>query len=269
MEILNNINYKKFSSMSDFLAFISIYDDMNRTDAWKKLMLRYSDYFKNGVVAELGAGFGLFSEFALELGAKKVYAVERNIYLFNVLKERLSKYKEIKVINENVLRFIPKEHIDVVIHDFYGPLLYDESLYVLDNLKFKPSIVIPNGGKLKLGFFSLKDIEDKVINHFVLKQLKNLLIADLFIIENKPKITIDIATWSFSEGLKINKIIDISNFEGEILLFYLEVFHNNDFVCDAFECQNWSLVFSYRFSNRFFLKFKWSGDFCKVYFSFI
>ena len=130
MEILNNINYKKFSSMSDFLAFISIYDDMNRTDAWKKLMLRYSDYFKNGVVAELGAGFGLFSEFALELGAKKVYAVERNRYLFNVLKERLSKYKEIKVINENVLRFIPKEHIDVVIHDFYGPLLYDESLYV-------------------------------------------------------------------------------------------------------------------------------------------
>jgi hypothetical protein len=29
------------------------------------------------------------------------------------------------------------------------------------------------------------------------------------------------------------------------------------------------LVFAYRVSNRFFLKFKWSGDFCKVYFSFV
>ena len=88
MEILNNINYKKFSSMSDFLAFISIYDDMNRTDAWKKLMLRYSDYFKNGVVAELGAGFGLFSEFALELGAKKCMQLkETDIYLMFLRKD--------------------------------------------------------------------------------------------------------------------------------------------------------------------------------------
>ncbi|MEO0223812.1 MAG: rRNA adenine N-6-methyltransferase family protein [candidate division WOR-3 bacterium] len=269
MEILNNINYKKFSSISDFLAFISIYDDNNRTIAWKNLMLKYSNYFKNGIVVELGAGFGLFSEFALELGAKKVYAIERNRYLFNVLKERLSKYKEIKVININALKFIPKEHIDVVIHDFYGHLLYDESLYILDNLKFKPSIVIPNGGKLKLGFFDLNDIEDNVIDYSILRQLKNLLISDLFIIENKPKLTIDLATWSFSEGLKIDEIVDISNFKGEILLFYLEVLHNNNFVCDAFECQNWSLVFAYRFSDRFSLKFKWGGDFCKVYFSFL
>ncbi len=66
MKVVNKINYKKNSLISDFLAFLGIYDDKIREEKWKNLILKNRDYIKNPIVVELGAGFGIFSEFALE-----------------------------------------------------------------------------------------------------------------------------------------------------------------------------------------------------------
>ncbi len=271
MEVLNKINYKRYSLISDFLAFLGIYDDKVREEKWKGLMLKNRDYIKNSIVVELGAGFGIFSEFALELGAKKVYAIERNPYLFNVLKERVKKYSQIKALKIDALKFLPKESIDVVIHDFYGNLLYDESLHVLDNLKFNPSLVIPNAGKLKLGFLDLYDFDEEVVDYVILKQLKNVLVSELFLLDQKPNLhdEVEIARWKFNEGLLMSNIIDISKFKGDILLFYIEIFHDDEFVCSSFDCKNWSIVYSFRASNKFFIKFKWNGEFTDVIFKYV
>ncbi len=246
----------------ELLAFLSVYDDEERIR--KYLEILEEEKLEGKTVVELGAGFGYFSAFAAEKGAKRVYAVERNPEIFIILKKRLEKYENAFAIKKDALKFKPKEEIDLLIHDFYGPLLYDESLYVLDYLKFRPKKVVPNGGVLKCGTLRLKDIEDPTVDIDVILRFKNVLVADMFDFYTKPENEFLVAKWEFGKGLEIFNV-EVPK-DGEVLIFWIEILHNGRFVCSSYDCRNWPLVFTYNEGGRFSLSFKWRGDYSEVYF---
>ncbi|MEO0138392.1 MAG: rRNA adenine N-6-methyltransferase family protein [candidate division WOR-3 bacterium] len=265
MEILNNISSQRYNNLLEFLAFLGVYDDEERLRVYKELIEGVG--VKDKVVVELGAGFGYLSVFASEMGARRVYAVERNPYVFKILKKNVKGYKNIQPIKADALKFDPGEEVDVLIHDFYGPLLYDESLYILDNLKFKPKAVIPNGGVLKCGVLELERIGDPTVDIDVLKTFKNILVADLFDYYIKPKREFLVASWEFGKGLKTFQP-EIPK-TGEVLVFWLEILHNGKTLCSSYDCRNWPLVFTYNQGGRFILKFSWRGDYSVVRFGWI
>ncbi len=268
VEILNQLPFRKYSALSDFLAFVGIYDDVARRRTWRELIMRHEGAIKGGVVVEVGAGFGEFSRLALEMGAKKVYAVERNPYAYEVLKRRLGRYGNVRVVKADAIDFVPDEEVDVLIHDFYGPLLYDESLYVLDNLPYSPRVALPNGGSLKVASVRLEDLEDDTVDEDVLSLLDGVIVADLFPIDGRPPTygEREVANWRFGRGLNVEGEIDVGEWDGELLLFYLEVRHNGRLLCDSFTCTNWSLGWTPKSGDVFTITFKWGGDFTRTYF---
>ncbi|NPB04523.1 MAG: hypothetical protein GXO39_08975 [Thermotogae bacterium] len=270
LEILNQIPFKRYEALSDYLAFLGIYDDDSRRKVWTDLLERHQKSIEGAVVVELGAGFGEFSALALELGARKVYAVERNPYMYQLLKERLSGYKNVRVIKADALKFSPPEEVGVIIHDFYGPLLYDESLYVLDNLPYRPRLVLPNGGSLVVMGIDSESLNDPLLKPDVLRPLEGVIVADLVPLDDKPKSEeVEVANWRFGRGLNLSKEIDVGRMDGDLLLFYMKVQHNGRDLCDPFTCTNWSLGWTPRVGDVFTLNYRWDGDFTRVSFRWV
>ncbi len=262
MEILNSLNWKKYSALMDFLAFVGMYDDANRTKAFKELMVRYERDFRNATVVEAGAGFGILGEFALELGARKVYLIERNKYMFNVLREKFSRNDRIKLVYGDVSRF--GKEVDILVHDLYGSLLYDESLYVLEKLAFRPKLILPNSGKLKYETVPKEELLDETVNLSVWKQFEGVLVSDIFAYESNFHGK-DYLLWNVNEGLSFKEVL-LDAKEYDVLVFYMEVWHDDTLVCRTGECTNWSFVFTPVVSRKFEMKFRWKGDYMHVLF---
>ena len=58
------------------LDYINLLQDSPRTDAYHNAMLQNLPDFQDKVVLDVGAGSGILSLFAVQAGAKRVYAVE-------------------------------------------------------------------------------------------------------------------------------------------------------------------------------------------------
>ena len=58
------------------LDFINLLQDSARTDAYRNALLQNLPDFQDKVVIDVGAGSGILSLFAVQAGAKRVYAVE-------------------------------------------------------------------------------------------------------------------------------------------------------------------------------------------------
>ncbi len=268
MEILNYYPETKLAELFDFLGFVSIYEDRERSKAYFKLMNKHRKIFKDAVVIEAGAGFGEFSQKALDMGAKKLYAVEINKYMTDLLKKRFGKNKNVRVVKKDFFDFMPAEkRADILIHDLYGPLLYDESLYALEKLKYPVENIFPNGGRLAFAVVDSKKFTDKVIDSRVLNELKGALVSDLFD-PYEGKFPYEATSWTAADGLKC-KNPDISQVKGDLLVFRLEIFHDGKFISSASECDNWPMVWTPRAGNRFELIFKRKGIYCNPYFKWV
>ena len=266
MDILNHMDEERYSELSDFLAFVGMYEDRERIRVYKELMDAHRDLIRDGVVVEAGAGFGIFSEYALELGARRVYVVERNEFMLRILRRKFREDSRVKVVPLDVMDFSPDEEVDVLIHDFYGPLLYDESLYVLDKLRFKPRIVLPDGGRLVMKMVPFDEILDEVVSRDVVEQLRGVLVADLFDYDSSNDFPHGVLEWKWGEGLQGDGYRFDRDMRDYMLIFALELWHGNRFMCRAGECSNWSLVFTPVAGREFRFEFRWGGDFMKVYF---
>lgn len=135
MEILNELPEKKGREIDDFLTFMGIYEDKIRERALKKLLYQNRNLIKDKICVEAGAGFGIFSIYMAELGAKKVYAVEESKIMFRLLKENVKNYRNIIPVNEKIEEFKPEEKVNFLFHEFYGSMLFDESILSLYRLK--------------------------------------------------------------------------------------------------------------------------------------
>jgi SAM-dependent methyltransferase len=286
MEILNGFPDKKLAELFDFLGFIGIYEDRKRTSAYKRLMKENKSVFDGALVVEAGAGFGLFSKEAVWLGARKVYSVEVNRYMASILRKRAKEEKKITVVEKDIAFFKPRERMcDVLVHELFGPLVYDESLHALRKLSFSPKVVIPNQARLRYRLFKFVDVIDEFVDREVLEELGGALVADLFEYpkdvgskdehpksdypkKGNPKVRHSdknhgtALDWSFEEGLQ-SREVDLSRQSGDLVCFYLEILHDGNHVLSALECTNWPLVWTVRKGNSFTITFKKKGLYCE------
>ncbi len=268
MDIINVLPEEKFNNIDDLLTFISIYDDKNRTRAFLQLLENHKNEIKDKVCLEIGTGLGILSEKAARLGAHKVYAIERNPYLFQLARQRLKKYPNVQLLNIDITEFQPKEEIDIVIQELFGQLLYDEDIYVLENLKFKPKLILPTEAKLKVGATYVAEFEDEVVNQSMIKFLNGVLVSGLFD-EEGLELQKEVIDYKFNSPLKRQAIIDISDLKGDLIYFGLEIYDKGKRICQAGVCDNWSFIWTYRAGNKFELKFEPTSRGSEVFFRWI
>ena len=104
--------------------------------------------------------------------------------------------RRIELIKLPLEHFLPIEHVNVLVHGFYGQLLYDENLWVLECLKFSPDVAIPNGVELRAGIGSSRAYRDRVVTEGVLQQLDGVLVSGLYE-ERLSERTQLVLRWSF------------------------------------------------------------------------
>jgi len=85
---------------------------------------------KNKTILEIGAGYGNLTKRISFVGPKKIYAVEKDKKLASFLKKELKNYKNIKIINQDILNIIEKNYSknNVIV---FGNLPYNISTKVL------------------------------------------------------------------------------------------------------------------------------------------
>lgn len=105
---------------------------------------------KSDVVLDIGCGTGILSFFAAKKGCKKVYAVDNSDIIDCAIETaRLNNLdRNIEFVKCDILKFKPKEKIDVLIHDQIGYFVWDEGLfskirYIKDNYLKENGIIIP------------------------------------------------------------------------------------------------------------------------------
>ena len=267
MDIINELPQDQFNNIDDLLAFVSIYDDEERTNAYYSLLDDFGDKITEKYCVEAGCGFGLLAERMAQLGAKKVYAVEANPHLFDIAAHRLSRYSNIQVIHSDIRNFVPDEIIDVLVHDFFGQLVFDEDIYVLDQLLFSPKYILPNRALLKMSLLSSEHYVDDVVSPNVVKKLDGALVSGLFE-ENDLALDRTILQWQPGEQSR-KTTINLSGQTGDLLCFGLEIYQNDKFICRAGVCENWSLVWTPRSGDEFTLEFKPSARGTEVHIDWI
>jgi len=259
MDILNSLPPRRFREVDDLLAFISIYDDTRRTRAFRRLLRAQQKHIRGAVCAEGGCGLAVLSIEMAKLGARYVYAIEQNPLLAKLARQRIAQLpnklaQRLEVIETPLQEFRPPQKIDVLVHEFYGQLLYDEDLWVLENLKFKPKLVLPDGGELLAGVVSSQRYTDEVVTSARLKALDGALIAGLFE-EKLHALQFPVLRWRFGKGLAQIKST-FANQSGDLLCFGVAVTHRGQRICEAGRCPNWSYVWTPRAGDRFVFQFR-------------
>ena len=82
------------------------------------------------IVLEIGPGYGTLTKKILDMGPKKIFAVEKDKKLYSFLKKNFENCKNIKLINNDILNIIKNENLDKKIIVF-GNLPYNISTQIL------------------------------------------------------------------------------------------------------------------------------------------
>ncbi|MDZ7266425.1 MAG: hypothetical protein ONB48_03875 [candidate division KSB1 bacterium] len=259
MDILNHLAPRRFRAVDDLLAFISIYEDTRRTRALRGLLRQHQKQIHDHVCVEGGCGLALFAAEMARLGARRVYAVEQNPLLTRLARQRLEQLpaalrRRIEVIEMPLQEFRPPLPVAVLVQEFYGQLLYDEDLFVLEQLRFRPQLVLPDGGELRAGVVSAAKYLDREVTGEVLQALAGVLVAGLFE-ERGRELQFPVLRWQFGTGLE--QITDsLQGRRGDLLCFGVVVTHRGRRICAAGQCPNWSCVWTPRVADRFELEFR-------------
>lgn len=253
MDIMNALSELRFREVDDVLAFISIYDDRKRIAAYRRLLRRHRSQIRGSVCVEAGCGLGIFAGELARLGARIVYAVEQNAALARLARQQLAEFANVQVVEAPIEEFTPPEPVDVLVHEFYGQLLFDEDLHALAKLQFKPKLVLPDGGDLLCALVDADDYLDAYVTHAVLAELQGVLVSGLFA-ENGDRLQLPVVQWRFGEPIPKRREVRLTG-EGDLLMLGVRVLHQGDEICRAGSCDNWALVWTPRAGDRFELGF--------------
>lgn len=104
--------------------------DYIRTSTYQRAILSNSIDFKDKVVLDVGAGSGILSFFAVQAGAKKVYAVEASNMARNaeILVAANNLSDRIQVIAGKIEEISLSEYVDCIISEPMGYMLYNERM---------------------------------------------------------------------------------------------------------------------------------------------
>jgi Ribosomal RNA adenine dimethylase len=263
MEIFNELPPNREQAVDDFLTFIPIYESKMRHRSLRAFLKRNQKRIQGRTCLEAGAGRGLFANEMLKLGAKKVIAVERSAVLHELL-SKANANKNLSIVHADITTFKPKETIDVLFHEFYGPLVLDEALPALQKLQFKPGAILPDGGTLWAMPLSDAAIarKDEVYEPNWKKALSGALISDLFSgIPFQPQWKIfDWSVRSKSQTFRftIPKRCDWIAMCGEIT-------HESKSVLKMWATGNWPIIYTPVAGKEMELKFRYADGYTKVY----
>uniref|UniRef100_A0A0A9XU93 type I protein arginine methyltransferase n=1 Tax=Lygus hesperus TaxID=30085 RepID=A0A0A9XU93_LYGHE len=174
--IVNEVKYGKgtsvFSERTDdssaiqyfqFYGYLSqqqnMLQDYVRTSTYQRAVLSNSEDFRDKVVLDVGAGSGILSFFAVQAGARKVYAVEASSMAQHaeVLVAANNFQDRIKVIAGKIEEIELPELVDVIISEPMGYMLYNERMletYLHAKKWLKPNgIMFPSKGDLHIAPF--------------------------------------------------------------------------------------------------------------------
>lgn len=126
----------------------TIIEDRTRTLPYKKAI--EDNVESNDVVLDIGCGTGILSFFAAKKGCKKIYAIDNADIIDSAIEtaklNNLDKY--IEFIKIDILKFKPREKIDVLIQEQIGIFIWDNDIipkvaYIRDNYLKQGGIMIP------------------------------------------------------------------------------------------------------------------------------
>ena len=114
---------------------------------------------KNNTVLEIGSGYGNLTKAITTMQPRKLIAIEKDKKLFSFLNNQFVNYKNMKIINEDVLNFIEKKNFEKNIIVF-GNLPYNISTKILASLimlkKWPPWYQV-------LVFMFQKEVADRIL----------------------------------------------------------------------------------------------------------
>jgi len=116
---MNFIKYPKKSLGQNFLIDQNIINKI----------IKIAD-IKNKIIMEIGSGNGNLTKKIMEMNPKKLYAIEKDKNLSLILKNKFKNYKNIKIINDDILNIIKNKNMDKNIIVF-GNLPYNISTQIL------------------------------------------------------------------------------------------------------------------------------------------
>lgn len=141
--------------------YYQMLSDKVRMDAYRQAIFKI---VKTGdIVVDMGAGTGLLGIWAIQAGAKKVYAIEKTeaIHLARSIAEANKCSDKIEFINENSMDAVLPERADVLLSETLGSFGIDENTILFTNdarnrfLK-EDGLIIPQSLKLYVA-----PVEDK------------------------------------------------------------------------------------------------------------
>lgn len=147
-----------FGSYSHHDIHAEMLQDQVRTCAYRDAILSNADVFKNKVVLDVGCGTGILSMFAVQAGAKQVYAVDMSEVAYHAMdivheNKMNDKITVIKGFVEEVS--LPVSKVDVIVSEWMGYFLLYESM--LDSVLFasekwlaEDGIVLPDSCEISL-----------------------------------------------------------------------------------------------------------------------
>lgn len=271
MELFNELPEEREQAVEDFLTFIPIYESKRRFRSLHALLKRNRKWIRGKTCLEAGAGRGLFSKAMADLGAKKVLAVERSATLFEVLQHHLAEVPQAELHAGDIIDFVPKEDVDLLFHEFYGPLVLDETLLVLNELKFAPGMVLPDGGRLWAMPISEAQVleADEHYDPSWKNALSGALVSELF--DGIPfKGKWKVFDWQVGDGEKgqISYTFELPE-EADFIAFCGEITHQGKHVLDMWWTHNWPVIYTPVAGRSFRIEFDFDGRFTEVYFEWL
>jgi SAM-dependent methyltransferase len=267
MDIMNHLGPGRFADVDDLLAFISIYDDERRTRAYRRMIRSESAAVKNAICVDAGCGLGLFSEEMAKLGAQRVYAVEANRSMYELARTRLQRFANVTVIHEDIALFKPRQRVDVLVHEFFGQLLYDEDLLALQRLRFAPRLFLPDQARLMAGLCPAKRMVDNTVTMEVLQRLNGVLVSGLFE-DRLLSYKVPVLSWT-PRRYVTSAVCDLRALSGDLVYLGIQLFHRDTMICQSGRCENWSAVWTPRAGDRFRLDFKPAGRGTNAFFAWL
>jgi protein arginine N-methyltransferase 1 len=146
--VYDSANSQEFSDLYEHEKMLA---DKVRIDTYAtgiKRLIKKAD-----VVVDLGTGSGILAIFAARQGAK-VYAIDHSKFI-SVAKKiaNLNGVYNITFIKTHSKNFVPKEEIDIILHEQIGDDLFNENM--VDNLLELKRRLLRRGGKIVPGRFHL------------------------------------------------------------------------------------------------------------------
>ena len=96
-------------------------------------IIKIGNINKNKTVMEIGAGYGNLTNAILYMEPKKIFAVEKDKKLASFLKKKFKNYKNLKIINADILNIIEEKNLEQNMIVF-GNLPYNVSTKILASL---------------------------------------------------------------------------------------------------------------------------------------